>query len=85
MRRAVAERYGCGPGETRRIVCHWCNDWIIIDRTNPRRTYFLDVNGYSWPELDHVIPLSRGGPHTADNLVPSCISCNRAKHAAIWE
>ena len=31
--------------------------------------------------LDHVIPLSRGGPHTKDNLVPCCKSCNSKKGA----
>lgn len=29
--------------------------------------------------LDHVIPLSRGGMGTADNLVVACSSCNNAK------
>lgn len=29
--------------------------------------------------LDHVVPLSRGGANTADNVVPACLSCNSAK------
>ena len=29
---------------------------------------------------DHVVPLSRGGTHTADNVVPACGSCNSRKH-----
>lgn len=29
--------------------------------------------------LDHVHPRSRGGSHTAGNLVASCASCNRLK------
>jgi len=28
---------------------------------------------------DRVIPLSRGGTHTADNIVPACQSCNSKK------
>jgi 5-methylcytosine-specific restriction endonuclease McrA len=28
---------------------------------------------------DHVIPLARGGPHTASNVVPSCFPCNNRK------
>lgn len=30
-------------------------------------------------ELDHVIPLCRGGMDVEDNLVPSCKSCNCSK------
>ena len=29
---------------------------------------------------DHVTPLSRGGHHTAENVVPSCWPCNSRKH-----
>jgi 5-methylcytosine-specific restriction endonuclease McrA len=81
MRQEVAERYGCGPGERVVITCTYCSDAITIDRTYPRRTRFLDADGYARPELDHVIPLARDGANTADNLVPSCLSCNRSKCA----
>lgn len=30
-------------------------------------------------EIDHVIPLSRGGLHERENLAPCCRSCNRSK------
>jgi 5-methylcytosine-specific restriction endonuclease McrA len=29
--------------------------------------------------LDHVVPLSKGGGHTAANVVPACRSCNSSK------
>lgn len=29
--------------------------------------------------MDHVLPLTRGGKSTKDNLVPSCKKCNTAK------
>jgi len=30
-------------------------------------------------EIDHVVPLSKGGNHTIDNLVAACRSCNAKK------
>jgi 5-methylcytosine-specific restriction endonuclease McrA len=30
-------------------------------------------------QQDHVVPLSRGGAHAPDNVVPCCQSCNRSK------
>jgi len=37
--------------------------------------------GLAYEELDHVIPLSRGGEHSLANIRPACRSCNRRKHA----
>lgn len=36
--------------------------------------------GSEFIEADHVFPISKGGVHSEGNLVPSCRSCNRAKH-----
>jgi 5-methylcytosine-specific restriction endonuclease McrA len=33
------------------------------------------------PEIDHVIPLARGGDNHIDNLVPCCYLCNAKKGA----
>ncbi len=30
-------------------------------------------------ERDHVVPLTRGGSHTASNIVPACRKCNNRK------
>ena len=32
-------------------------------------------------EMDHVVPLSKGGRHAIGNLLPACFSCNRSKRA----
>jgi len=29
--------------------------------------------------MDHVLPFARGGPNSADNVVPACASCNSKK------
>jgi 5-methylcytosine-specific restriction endonuclease McrA len=34
-------------------------------------------------EMDHVIPLSRGGRHDISNIAPACTSCNRSKAARL--
>jgi 5-methylcytosine-specific restriction endonuclease McrA len=31
--------------------------------------------------MDHIIPLSKGGDHTASNVVPACRACNTKKSA----
>jgi 5-methylcytosine-specific restriction endonuclease McrA len=33
------------------------------------------------PEQEHIIALSKGGSHTASNIVPACRSCNARKSA----
>ncbi|MBU1028512.1 MAG: HNH endonuclease [Nanoarchaeota archaeon] len=30
--------------------------------------------------MDHILPLSRGGIHTMNNIVPACQSCNSKKN-----
>jgi 5-methylcytosine-specific restriction endonuclease McrA len=29
--------------------------------------------------IDHIVPIARGGGHTADNVIPACRSCNSSK------
>lgn len=33
------------------------------------------------PTMDHLMPLARGGQHTAENVAPACLSCNDSKGA----
>lgn len=32
-----------------------------------------------WHDKDHIMPISKGGTDYIDNVVPSCIHCNRTK------
>jgi len=44
--------------------------------------------GYPNLTMDHVIPLTRGGRSTKDNLVPCCKECNTRKKSLLpveWE
>ncbi|KPC89921.1 hypothetical protein ADL27_38570 [Streptomyces sp. NRRL F-6602] len=38
--------------------------------------------GGPYEHIDHVTPLSRGGEHSIDNLVPACGECNLQKSDA---
>ncbi|MBP7594328.1 MAG: HNH endonuclease [Candidatus Microthrix sp.] len=37
--------------------------------------------GWEWPQIDHVVPTSRGGSDDPSNLVLACCRCNSAKGA----
>ena len=44
--------------------------------------------GFKNLTMDHIIPLSRGGRSTKDNLVPCCKNCNTKKKNSLpveWE
>lgn len=78
MREAIATRHGGIPGERMTITCAYCPSVIVIDWTG-RRVRFLDELGRAFPELDHIEPIYWGGAHAVENIVPACLSCNRAK------
>jgi 5-methylcytosine-specific restriction endonuclease McrA len=53
-------------------------DWQeILDRFNNRCAYCLDQTDL---EIEHMRPLSLGGAHDKDNVVPACAPCNRRKN-----
>lgn len=57
-------------------VCIICNDGIDPD--------------VPWPEkmsatLEHILPLSKGGTHTWDNVAPAHLLCNTRKDNEVME
>jgi len=43
--------------------CHWCNKLLTFNEAT----------------TDHIIPRSRGGTNRPENVVISCVECNRKR------
>ena len=54
-------------------------EWLaLVERWGGRCAYC----GEGAPlEIDHRVPLARGGTNSIDNILPACGPCNRRKHA----
>ncbi|WP_415784023.1 HNH endonuclease [Deinococcus saxicola] len=52
---------------------------IMMTTETCRYCGFLNGNLERGFQLDHVIPLSKGGPHELSNIALCCDRCNRAK------
>lgn len=50
---------------------------------NPCSCYWCGVFMPDGGEVDHVVPLAKGGDDGYGNLVPSCQNCNRVKQAGM--
>jgi 5-methylcytosine-specific restriction endonuclease McrA len=54
------------------------SDWETIKKTFFYRCAYCGAQP-STLEIEHVVPLSRGGLHEFNNIVPVCSHCNRRK------
>jgi len=52
-------------------------DWLEIVAQHKNRCHYCGKRRVL--TLDHVIPLSKGGKHVKENIVPACRSCNSRK------
>ncbi len=53
-------------------ICHYCQEKVAFKALT----------------MDHLVPLTRGGRSSKDNLVPSCKACNNKKKNMLpleWE
>lgn len=77
---------------------HGIDDVFLISKKQGRQRFRRSIlEAWSWrcaycdcclkqqATLDHVIPLSRGGPTSRDNLVAACPGCNVAKSDQLLE
>lgn len=62
-------------------------DWIKLCRRYDNYCAHCEQKIHGNPEMDHVIPLTKGGRHAIGNVLPACRSCNVSKGAnylAVW-
>lgn len=59
------------------------HDWIRLCRHHRGCCAYCDRKPAEPLEMDHVIPLTKGGRHAIGNILPACRECNRSKNAAL--
>ena len=57
--------------------CYICGE--LTDKSDVVKHKTYSVVGDRYPSIDHVIPLSRGGKHSWDNIRLACHKCNSIK------
>jgi 5-methylcytosine-specific restriction endonuclease McrA len=72
--RTIAKRDG--------LLCWLCGQWTDpddFDLVEGRDRRSAVACGPTYPTLDHVVALSRGGDHVGDNVRLACHACNTRK------
>lgn len=70
----------CPPDDTVRFFNMYGTGW-----RESRDGVELGFPYVCWPNADHIIPQSKGGPNFLDNLVLSCTLCNSEKGARSYD
>lgn len=84
VRRAVAIKYGCEPGEEIEAKCYYCSTQGLIHwwrNKNGKPSGWVSFVGL---ELDHLEDEYGGGAGVPENIVLSCRHCNRSKGTRPW-
>lgn len=58
------------------------SQWHEIERLQKGKCWWCGKD--SKLDMDHLIPITKGGLHTFKNIVGSCRSCNSKKGAKLW-
>lgn len=59
-----------------------CNPADYREEVN-RGGWMQKICGPTYPTVDHITPLSKGGSHVQGNVALACMRCNRTKHAKV--
>ncbi|UZJ23704.1 HNH endonuclease [Rhodococcus antarcticus] len=60
------------------FVAFGAKEWGALKRQYDHRCAYCGTRPEKL-EMDHVIPVTRGGRHAIANILPSCPACNRSK------
>jgi len=66
-------------------ISHENESWIVRYHVNERDNYKCHYCGNKGNTVDHVIPKSKGGEFTEENLVRCCGDCNLEKGSMSYE
>lgn len=64
------------------LICCSCGivgDRILLQQVKDESPHFNLYSGSILMTQDHIIPLSKGGPDSLDNLQTMCFNCNSKK------
>ncbi|MFA5186943.1 MAG: HNH endonuclease [Patescibacteria group bacterium] len=78
VRKAIALKYGCKPGEDKEVNCYYCGKEGRIHWWRNRWGKPTGWINFSLT-LDHVNPESLGGETKVENMVLACAHCNKSK------
>jgi 5-methylcytosine-specific restriction endonuclease McrA len=77
---AAVQRYRAARNQAR-VNDLTPKQWLEIQVAYDHRCVYCHKRCKGRLTQDHILPISKGGPHTAQNVVPACQSCNSKKHA----
>ena len=63
------------------LLEHWASAGVRFDQCHLCGE-IGEYGGHNGLHIDHIVPISRGGAHSMDNLRPACASCNRMKNCS---
>lgn len=55
------------------------DQWLEIQAAQDHRCYYCGKRRKGKLTQDHIVPLSKGGSHTVQNVIAACHSCNSRK------